>query len=315
MRRLHLSFLLLVLALPAMAQEKVLELAPVQKLLQDRCSACHDWAASLEGAASMVTPGKPEESSLWQSISAGRMPPEGPLSDEEQKLLRSWIEVGAPTRPAPTAEAPSAQAGEPASGATEGAAAVDATTQATPATSPRFLGFRSKVAFHQASGFTSAALFGAAGILGAVQWATLVSASHGYRDAHDIDEETMSPVCNDYIAAIWRAPEHQALRWTHVGLLSAGEALYLADAVTGIGMLTKDRPGLTAADLHRYAFFTHGALMISELILGALTTTLLSQGNHWTMVAVGVAHTAVGFAIPLIMTGAGIAVNTGFPRR
>jgi len=59
-------------------------------------------------------------------------------------------------------------------------------------------------------------------------------------------------------------PEHQAWRWTHVGLLAAGESFYLYNAITGIGMFSKDRPGLTAQDLHRYAFFTHGSLMLAR---------------------------------------------------
>lgn len=47
------------------------------------------------------------------------------------------------------------------------------------------------------------------------------------------------------ITEMWSDPLHQSLRWTHVGLLAAGEILYLANAVTGIGSLSKDQPGLT----------------------------------------------------------------------
>ena len=143
---------------------------------------------------------------------------------------------------------------------------------------------------------------------------TLIGAAHAYRDANGIDEDAMSPECNNYIQGLWNGTEHQAIRWTHVGLLSVGEVLYLGNAATGLSMLSPDRPGLTAADLHRYAFFTHASLMLSQLILGALTTTLLSQGNHWTMIAVGAAHTAIGFAIPAVMVSAGLAVNAGVPR-
>ena len=54
--------------------------------------------------------------------------------------------------------------------------------------------------------------------------------------------------------------------------------------------------------------------MLGQLVLGAVTTTLLSQGNHWTMLAVGAAHTAIGFAIPAVMVGADLAVNARVPR-
>ncbi len=51
------------------------------------------------------------------------------------------------------------------------------------------------------------------------------------------------------ITEMWSDPLHQSLRWTHVGLLAAGEILYLANAVTGVGSLSKDQPGLTPQDL------------------------------------------------------------------
>jgi hypothetical protein len=108
---------------------------------------------------------------------------------------------------------------------------------------------------------------------------------------------------------LWNLPEHQALRWTHVGLLAAGEAFYLYNTVTGIGMLSKERPGLSAQDLHRYAFFTHGTLMVAQIILGIFTTEVLSSGNHGVMLGVGLAHTAIGFGIPVVMIGSGIAVR------
>jgi hypothetical protein len=102
---------------------------------------------------------------------------------------------------------------------------------------------------------------------------------------------------------------HTALRWTHVGLLAAGETLYLANAVTGLGMLTPDRPGLTPQDLHRYAFFTHGALMIAELIMGFLTTSVLESGTHEQVAAFGIVHSAIGLAIPVVVIASGIAIN------
>jgi hypothetical protein len=206
------------------------------------------------------------------------------------------------------------------------AQAADATTGATTSETPAegdqapkpFLGFKSKVAFHMATGYASSALFLGAGVVGAVQWGTLMYESHAYREAHNIDEDTMSTECRDYIIGLRKDPAnphyplHNALRWTHVGLLSAAEALYLADAITGISMLTKDQPGLTPQDIHRYAFFTHGALMIAEIVLGIASSSFLDLGDHWSIVGVGIAHTAVGFAIPMVMVGAGIYLNVVF---
>jgi hypothetical protein len=163
-----------------------------------------------------------------------------------------------------------------------------------------------------ATGYTSSALFLGAGIVGAVQWGTLIQASHDYRDLMGIEEDEISAQCAAYIADLRDNPLHSALRWTHVGLLSAGEVLYLADAITGLSMLTKDRPGLTPQDIHRYAFFTHGALMISEIVLGILSSTFLDLGDHWSIIGVGIAHTAVGIAIPAVMLGAGIYINSVF---
>jgi hypothetical protein len=305
--------LALAVASPLSAQDMPpgIQFASVQKLFEDRCSACHDWANSAKGILGNVTPGRPEQSRVWAKVSAGAMPPDGALAAEDQKLIEDWIRAGAPTTDAATSSAATGTATtETGSTSAAGTVTVATTAQLTSG----FLGFPSKVAYHQAAGFTSSALFVGAGIVGAIQWATLISAAHAYRDANGIGEETMSPACDNYIMGLWNGTEHQALRWTHVGLLSAGEVLYLGNAATGISMITPHRVGLSAGDLHRYAFFTHATLMLSQLILGALTTTFLSQGNHWTMIAVGAAHTVIGFAIPTIMVSAGIAVNAGFPR-
>ena len=84
----------------------------VRPILSDRCFACHGPDAAqrkadlrldqAEGIARVTTPGKPDESALYQRISfedeAFRMPPVHSklyLSDEEIALLRRWIDQGA----------------------------------------------------------------------------------------------------------------------------------------------------------------------------------------------------------------------------
>ena len=49
--------------------------------------------------------------------------------------------------------------------------------------------------------------------------------------------------------------------------------------------------------------------MLAQIILGVFTTEVLSRGDHWAIIGLGVAHTAVGFTIPLVMIGSGVAVR------
>lgn len=289
--------LLLLAAAGALAQEDNQGFFTVRKILEASCSSCHDWAGSHEGIAdpSRVSPGSPEDSRLYQMVASDAMPLGGsPLPVTQKNLLRAWIAAGASSSEEPLVTALPGAAGE-----------VDAVTAAT-TPAPRSV---NRLKFHKVSGYTSGSLFLAAGAVGAVQWGTLISAAHAYRDANGIEEDEISAQCAGYIQGLWEDAEHQALRWTHVGLLSAAEALYLYNAVTGIGMRTRDGPGLTAQDLHRYAFFTHGSLMLAELILGLFTTEVLSSGDHWATVGLGIAHTAVGLTIPLVMIGSGVAVQ------
>jgi hypothetical protein len=295
--------LLLLLAFPlaAFCQEANQGFLTVRQILQDNCSACHDWTTSYKGIAdpSRVTPGSPEKSPLYTTVADDSMPMGAePLPVTQKNLLRAWIAAGATASEEPLSLAlPEASAG---------------TAAAPPAPAPTHR--VSKLKFHQVSGFTSASLFLAAGAVGAVQFGTLMAESHNYRDAHGIEEDDISSECANYIIGRWEDPMHQALRWTHVGLLSAGEALYLYNAVTGIGMISKNR-GFTPQALHRYAFFTHGSLMLAELILGAFTTEMLSSGNHWAIVGVGITHIAVGFTIPAVMIGSGVAIDRSLKRK
>jgi hypothetical protein len=299
---------LLLLAAPLLAaQEANQGFLTVRQVMEANCSACHDWASTHKGIAdpTRVTPGFPEKSPLYTMVAGDSMPMGAePLPVTQKNLLRAWIAAGATA-----SEEPLVLTMPEGSGTETGTAALPAAPSGGPVR--RF----NKVKFHQISGFTSASLFLAAGAVGAVQWGTLISEGHAERDRLGIDEDQISSVCADYIADLWANPLHRSLRLTHVSLLSAGEALYLYNAVTGIGMRTKDRPGLTPQDLHRYAFFTHATLMVTELVMGAFTTSAIKSGSHWTMVGVGAAHTAVGLAIPLVMIGSGIAINRSLKRK
>ena len=82
----------------------------VLPLLTTRCAGCHNGTdrkggldlttreSLLHGGDSgkVVTPGKLEESALWQRVVDMEMPPKEPLGDREQELLRNWIIRGVP---------------------------------------------------------------------------------------------------------------------------------------------------------------------------------------------------------------------------
>lgn len=86
----------------------------IAPLLKNRCVRCHGPAEAkaklnlavptgiVRGGESghSVVLGKPEESPLWQRVSADEMPEDEPLPAVEKQLLRAWIAAGAPGLPA-----------------------------------------------------------------------------------------------------------------------------------------------------------------------------------------------------------------------
>jgi len=298
------------LGAPIFSQVQTLELnrgfLTITEIMERSCALCHEWAVSHEGLTDPIryTPHKPEQSPLYTTVVDGSMPPMEPkLNDTESELLYLWILAGAPISDTPLTRSPTS---------IQAPGQEESQVEEKPRT---YFGFSSKVKFHQVSGFTSGSLLLAAGVVGTVQWATFINEGHDYRDQLGIDEDEIGSQCADKISEMWGSPLHQSLRWTHVGLLTAGEILYLANAVTGIGMRSKDQPGLTPQDLHRYAFFTHGVLMVAEIVMGFLTTEVLKSGSHEEIMAFAVAHSAVGLAIPIVIISSGIAINRRFPSR
>jgi len=258
-------------------------------LFAANCSSCHDWAKSYEGIieSGVIVPGKSEESPAWLALSQDVMPPTGPLGEDDKALIMAWIQAGAP---------------RPATGEAGGSAAAR--------TSASFLGFADKQAFHRFSGWASGGLLLAAGVVGAVHAYDMMSTAHDYRDSHGIEEFSASS-CDPEIALVWNSGAEQALRWTHVGLLAAGESFYLANAVTGTSFMGKLPSGWSKAKIHRYAFFIHGGLMLAEGVLGFVSSDALRRGDHDTFHNLLIAHAGLGIAIPVIILGAGTIMDPG----
>lgn len=272
--------------------------ASIKEILDKSCSACHDWTVSygsITGGGRVIA-GAPESSPLYRQIASDAMPTEGDkLTADQKAFIRGWIAAGAPATELPIA-VPAADGG-----ATEGVAAASA-----PAASEKFLLFPNKATFHAVTGFASTALFLGAGIIGTIHFLDMMDQAHDYRDLVGWDDDSgpeQQRVAE--IKTVWG--DDQALRWWHVGLLVAGEALYIGDAVTGISMMTRQQPGkLTKRDIHRYAFYVHAAMMVAQVGLGFAETYALSTGQHDLMIGLGAAHAAIGLAIPVVMLGAGL---------
>jgi hypothetical protein len=257
-------------------------------LLAANCSSCHAWAGAYETILdpAVVVAGKPEASPAWLAVSEGRMPPDGPLPDADKAAILAWIQAGAPAPAAGRSAAPRASAG--------------------------FLGFDSKESFHRFSGWASGGLLLAAGVVGAAHAYGMMSTAHDWRDANYPYLDEFSPLyCPPEVARVYGDPAQQALRWTHVGLLAAGESFYLANALTGTSFMGRLGPGWSKAKIHRYAFFVHAGLMASEAVMGYFSSGALSRGEHETFRALLTAHAAVGIAIPVVILGAGAIMDPG----
>ncbi|MBI3822417.1 MAG: DUF1553 domain-containing protein [Planctomycetes bacterium] len=97
-----LGILLVVVPIAASAQDRQFDQV-VAPLLVDRCIDCHSGAkpkgkldlTKKASAARVVIPKDLKESTLWQQVEAGKMPPKKPLSDKEKAILKTWIDSGA----------------------------------------------------------------------------------------------------------------------------------------------------------------------------------------------------------------------------
>src|ERR1700722_709199 len=109
----NLFILLAITAINVTAQQPAVDFnKQVQPILTENCTGCHkggsapaglhlDTAAGLmKGSSSggVIVPGKSQDSLLVQRISdttGGQMPPSGPLSKDQIKIITDWVDQGA----------------------------------------------------------------------------------------------------------------------------------------------------------------------------------------------------------------------------
>jgi hypothetical protein len=105
---LPLWFLLLPAAV-SRAQDPALFDSRIKPILVERCVQCHGSGAVMSGfdltteaglkkggkQGAPIVPGKPDESRLYQFVSAGKMPPGRKLDAQQIEAIRGWIEAGA----------------------------------------------------------------------------------------------------------------------------------------------------------------------------------------------------------------------------
>jgi len=190
------------------------------------------------------------------------------------------------------------------------AGAQEAVSGPSKTVNPSILDFPGKVEYHMTAGWVSTGLLFAAGAVGAARALDLMARGHKIRNTLGIDEED-DPAIAGALADLYA--DGQTLRWIHVGLLAAGEALYLGNAVTGLSMKLPLGERSRRADIHLTAFFVHAGLMAGEAILGALTSDALRRGDHEAHLGLALAHAAIGVAIPIVMAGAGLAETADLP--
>src|SRR6516165_6589922 len=80
----------------------------VQPILAQNCAVCHSGDSAVAGLhldsgqgiltgsanGKVIVPGNPKDSLLIQRITEKSMPPSGPLSDDQIKIIRTWVEEG-----------------------------------------------------------------------------------------------------------------------------------------------------------------------------------------------------------------------------
>lgn len=187
-----------------------------------------------------------------------------------------------------------------------GAGAQEAVSSPSRQETNSFLDFPGKLNYHMVAGWTSTGFLFAAGALGAARAFDLMNRGHELRNSSGIDDEN-DPAIAAALNSVWE--EGQTLRWLHVGFLAAGETLYLGNAITGLSMKLPKGERTLASDIHIAAFFTHAALMASEIIIGVMSSDALKRGDHEAHLGLVTAHAAIGIAIPIVMAGAGWAAT------
>ncbi len=173
-----------------------------------------------------------------------------------------------------------------------------------PAKDPAFLGIAVSRESHSWGGYVSGGLLAAASVAGLVRYLDMESRAHAFRTR---GQEDFLPANVPVLRQAWA--DGQWLRWTHIGLLAAGETVYLYNTATGVSMLSTETDDTSQSRLHRYLFFGHLGLMAAEIGVGFWETYALEQGQHELVTGLGAAHLALGLAIPALILGSGLVID------
>jgi hypothetical protein len=164
---------------------------------------------------------------------------------------------------------------------------------------------------HKALTITTAGVLLAAEAVGAYHFYDMMTGGHSYRDQIGFQEgDPVGPQIQG-IQDQWGDSSSQFQRTLHGSLIVASSVLYSATAAMEFALprMDIDPSSLSRPNLHRAAFYVHGALMVANVVLGFAESYALSQGNHEAVIGLGITHIAIGLAVPVLMIGSGLTFS------
>jgi len=166
---------------------------------------------------------------------------------------------------------------------------------------------------HKTFAYTTGGLILATDAVGLYHFLSMMNEAHKYRNAHHINRRSpdFATLQADEIKAVWNESQSQAERVVHGALVVSSAICYTTTATIELTMprLNNDPLYMAKVKLHRNLFFAHASLMAANIGLGFAESYALSRGNHGALVPLGIAHLAVGFALPLVLCGSGLVFN------
>lgn len=162
---------------------------------------------------------------------------------------------------------------------------------------------------HKAFAFTTAGLVLAVDGMGLYHFLSMQQRGHEIRDSLGYTEDNVDKdVQSEMLQQVWNESESQSERVIHTALVALAMVSYTTTATIELSTLrsSTSTARMSSTKLHRALFFLHAGLMAANVALGLLESHALSDGNHAMVRGVGTVHLAVGFAVPVVMLGAGL---------